>query len=93
VVCIVSRLTERKGVGLMCTVIPAICKKYPNVIFKIGLIFVLVLARYIFALSFPLGGDGDRRFMLEEMITNCNLKDSRVFTYGNIPHPKVRDVF
>jgi glycosyltransferase involved in cell wall biosynthesis len=96
VIAILSRLTYRKGTDLMCVVIPAVCKKYPHVIVKIGMFlfifsFFFFLFCSLFICPFCEGGDGDRRFEVEKMIDKYNLRD-RVFTRGNIPHEFARDV-
>lgn len=71
-VVVVSRLVYRKGVDLLVSIIPTICRDLPDV-------------------DFIIGGDGNRRLALQEMVEQERLQD-RVTFLGAVPHAEVRDV-
>ena len=63
---VLSRLVYRKGVDLAALVIPAVCAQCPNVQFVVGENSTQCMFPVGLNCS-SLGGDGDRRIVLEEM--------------------------
>jgi len=99
---VLSRLVYRKGIDLLVSVIPEVCKRHEHVHFLIGApaaavaqgvgpLLTSASTASLDSARAPSGGDGPKRIDLEQMREKHHLHD-RVELIGAVKHSEVRDV-
>ncbi|KAK4022056.1 hypothetical protein OUZ56_007543 [Daphnia magna] len=85
-----SRLVYRKGIDLLASVIPIICKKYPKVISRSSRLLLFGIMQIVYQVHFLIGGDGPKRIVLEQVREKEALHE-RVSLLGALDQSEVHE--
>lgn len=85
-----SRLVYRKGIDLLASVIPIMCKKYPKVISRSSRLLLFGIMQIVYQVHFLIGGDGPKRIVLEQVREKEALHE-RVSLLGALDQSEVHE--